>query len=213
MPYVECINCGKGVYRRPSYLKEAMNIFCSKRCESEWKRSLHPEGNCICFLCGCQFRTNPAYVRRRPTHKRFCSRSCFAKYRQRNKGKCLTGRDGGGYHGTGCVRTRYHRTLIERAVGRKLNSDEVVHHIDGNKDNNDIGNLRVMTKKDHHSIHSTEYWKKHRTGIVTECFKCGRKKYLPLLYIKTKYNGNFSKVKKYMCKDCYGKYGRSEKYK
>ena len=40
--------------------------------------------------------------------------------------------------------------------GRKLQSNEVVHHIDGNKLNNDISNLKVLSISEHNRIHATE---------------------------------------------------------
>ena len=46
-----------------------------------------------------------------------------------------------------------HRALVEEHIGRELTEDEVVHHIDGNKLNNDISNLMVMTKRAHSKLH------------------------------------------------------------
>ena len=37
-----------------------------------------------------------------------------------------------------------------------------VHHIDGNKDNNDISNLRLITKEDHRNIHHDLMWTEER---------------------------------------------------
>jgi len=49
-----------------------------------------------------------------------------------------------------------HTVIMERHIGRKLNSDEVVHHIDGNKTNNSIANLQLMTASKHASHHARE---------------------------------------------------------
>lgn len=46
-----------------------------------------------------------------------------------------------------------HVVLMESRIGRRLNSDEVVHHIDGNRANNSIENLQLMTRSEHTSLH------------------------------------------------------------
>lgn len=53
-----------------------------------------------------------------------------------------------------------HVLVMEEHIGRYLIEDEVVHHIDENKLNNDINNLRLMTKQEHKSLHSSKE-KKH----------------------------------------------------
>lgn len=42
-----------------------------------------------------------------------------------------------------------HRVVMEKHLGRKLRGDEIVHHIDGNRKNNDIKNLQLMNKIKH----------------------------------------------------------------
>jgi hypothetical protein len=45
---------------------------------------------------------------------------------------------------------REHRLVVEAAIGRYLKTSEVVDHIDGSKDNNQLSNLRVFqTNADH----------------------------------------------------------------
>ncbi len=48
----------------------------------------------------------------------------------------------------------YHRWLMEQKIGRRLNSNETVHHIDFNKLNNDVNNLLLCTISEHMSIHA-----------------------------------------------------------
>lgn len=48
---------------------------------------------------------------------------------------------------------RLHRILMEESLGRKLAPDEVVHHIDRNKLNNELLNLVVMTRAEHINEH------------------------------------------------------------
>jgi hypothetical protein len=58
-----------------------------------------------------------------------------------------------------------HRLVMEEYLGRSLRWDEkpvrrggikeVVHHVDGDKSNNDIGNLEVMLLQEHTRMHMT----------------------------------------------------------
>ena len=47
-----------------------------------------------------------------------------------------------------------HRMVMEQVSGRRLKPYEVVHHIDGNKLNNDPGNLEAMEPYEHSSEHA-----------------------------------------------------------
>ena len=41
----------------------------------------------------------------------------------------------------------YPKYLMQQQLGRKLTDDETVDHIDGNKTNNDITNLQILTRQ------------------------------------------------------------------
>ena len=49
-----------------------------------------------------------------------------------------------------------HRHIASIKVGRWLSTDEHVHHIDGNKLNNDIDNLEVLSCSEHAKRHKGE---------------------------------------------------------
>lgn len=46
-----------------------------------------------------------------------------------------------------------HILVAERMIGRQLNDNEVVHHIDRNKSNNNPNNLLVLTRSEHAKLH------------------------------------------------------------
>lgn len=48
---------------------------------------------------------------------------------------------------------REHRIIAEKIVGRELLSNEIIHHIDGDKRNNSLSNLIVTTRAEHARIH------------------------------------------------------------
>lgn len=47
-----------------------------------------------------------------------------------------------------------HQLVMEKHIGRYIQKGEVVHHIDGNKSNNDISNLLLLTNSDHAKLHA-----------------------------------------------------------
>ena len=49
-----------------------------------------------------------------------------------------------------------HRVLAENTLGRLLQPDEIVHHKDGDKENNEPSNLEVMTRAAHSGYHGAE---------------------------------------------------------
>ncbi len=60
-----------------------------------------------------------------------------------------------------------HRWKMEKNLGRKLCYEEVVHHIDGNKLNNNIENLRLFANQKEHDRHHRKHFKNHGTWHET----------------------------------------------
>lgn len=60
----------------------------------------------------------------------------------------------------------YPRWLMQEALGRPLRADEEVHHLDGDKTNNSLDNLVVLTEAEHKAIHAAE-------KVWVNCGNCG----------------------------------------
>ena len=60
-----------------------------------------------------------------------------------------------------------HTILVEQQIGRYLTDKEVVHHINRDRADNRIENLRLMNKFDHMSMHMKERHRKRRNGLLT----------------------------------------------
>ncbi len=148
---------------------------CSKRCHSRlYRRKVLETGKYqfTCEHCGKQFRKD-RLVRSDGKPYKYCSSSCSRLYVVDKRLK-IPRIDERGYVLIGCRnhpnarqgRVSEHRLVIEGVLGRYLDKSEIVHHIDGDRRNNDPSNLMVTDHKNHSSCTS-----KHRERYkVSEAF-------------------------------------------
>lgn len=63
----------------------------------------------------------------------------------------------------------YPKYLVECHLSRHLNPDETIDHIDGNFNNNELSNLRVVSRSEHCRSHT-----KQKQSIGKFCKICGK---------------------------------------
>lgn len=144
-----CKNCGKDFYVPESQyrvrIKTGNVLFCSRDCYLLYVKTK----NIKCASCGklfCPKKHNQKYC----CHD--CSNDHIKKLGLRKKH---------GFWYENGYRVVYengheikeHILVMEKKLGRKLTTDEVVHHIDGNKTNNNPNNLLVMNRGEHSRLH------------------------------------------------------------
>lgn len=78
----QCDYCGKTFEVRHRKRLEAQHLFCSRECESAWRRSQLKEPIVTCPVCGKQFHVKPRDLRK-AKHEPCCSRACLGIYRSR----------------------------------------------------------------------------------------------------------------------------------
>jgi hypothetical protein len=84
----------------------------------------------------------------------------------KSSSKRLYPKSSGYYDGS----VREHIIVMEEYLGRPMKKGEVVHHIDGDKTNNDISNLDLCSVQEHNKCHATieqivfELYKQNKVG-------------------------------------------------
>lgn len=66
-------------------------------------------------------------------------------------------------HGEWITYNKQARKIVEQKIGRKLKTDETVHHLDGDIKNNDINNLCVFESQKAHLKH---HWKEQKSKDI-----------------------------------------------
>jgi transposase-like protein len=72
-------------------------------------------------------------------------------------------------------RRALHRVIVEEREGRRLASDEIVHHVDGDPLNNQPENLVILTRAEHIQLHlkRRKRWSKEEQSQALQLYESG----------------------------------------
>lgn len=186
----QCSLCGSDVEIRHKDRLNRKNIFCSRKCEAEYRKLNNP--NYIsCANCGKLTYKKPREQKKSRTNLLCCSRECTGGIR-----KIIYNGENNPNFGNGGINSplhksdkrmnvhgyilmalqeerpfaidgfwiREHRYIAEKYLmtdeqsvtidGKKyLNPIYDVHHKDGDKTNNNLSNLQILTRSEHQKLH------------------------------------------------------------
>lgn len=173
---LECLECGKPFEAHPSEIRRGGGKFCSAECGYENKRR---QVKFDCEICGVEVSQRSSDYKKSKGHhfcSKICfgkwssinlvgkNNHAFGKKqnvghveKRITKGKNhyswkegITNKRGYIYITTNDGRRMFKHTLIaEKALGRELKRNEIVHHINGNKSDNRNCNLLICDKSYH----------------------------------------------------------------
>lgn len=150
MPIVGCKICTNKFYIKPSHQKLGWGKYCSIKCRS---KSQFNGKNIKCFVCKRVIYRSVTGLKRSKSKKYFCSKSCQTKWRNSVfiEDKSLKWKNG----------IRVYRNLMERRnllnycsiCGIDDKRILIIHHIDRNRSNNAVENLKCLCHNCHYIEH------------------------------------------------------------
>ena len=140
----KCAYCGKEFEREACCIKGRKHLFCCRDCQHKFcTKKFNPE----CYDTYADH--SKARIHMRELALKYNPTRMTPEVRAKVRASRLNKGEGKTY--TKIYGVHAHRVVAEEMLGRKLKPDEVVHHIDGNKRNNEPSNLKVFENQAEHA--------------------------------------------------------------
>ena len=155
MKQVKCVKCGKEyeveLKRYNAKIKEGSAFYCSKECLAYKGSQL-----CNCAKCGKQIWKRNSEIAKSKTGNVYCSKSCAVS---KNNSLFKTGENHPNYTGNNYRKKAFDNYEHKCAVCGWNEDEDIleVHHIDENREHNDLENLKILCPICHRKITSGKY--------------------------------------------------------
>ena len=170
----QCVRCDKEFFKYPCQVRDPHNVFCSRECHN-----VRTGEQRVCPTCGGSFYAHKSAIAL--GYSTYCSRVCSNPARGRALDANPNWKGGRFLRSDGYVAVRVsnvgyrleHDLLVESSIGRSLRSNENVHHLNGDRSDNRVGNLELTTR----SRHIKEHHCPHRdpgSWSSVACLHCGK---------------------------------------
>ncbi len=151
MPWLKCKICSADFYAKPRHIKRGWGKYCSNAC---YYKAMRNGKRVNCDICAKEVYRSLHELGVSQSKKYFCSKSCFAVWKNKN---LFSGERHANWKGG---ETTYRNILIRNKTPMICkyckNKDSrvlVAHHIDDNHKNNQLKNLVWLCCNCHFLIH------------------------------------------------------------
>lgn len=159
-----CKDCEQPFIMMQSYLTAYQKkfgrdpLYCSEKCSNAGRRKdTEAKNKYVCVNCGKETTRERKKCGRIYAEQRLCSKQCKSEwvskvYREKHGLATITRRVKRNYvvlrfpagSGQPSYEILEHRHVMEQRLGRKLLAEETVHHINGDRLNNELSNLELF---------------------------------------------------------------------
>jgi hypothetical protein len=158
----KCAQCNKEVYKKPSQVQRYRHAFCGNECKDKFQTKRFVTK---CETCGRVVHKKLHQAKKSKSGKHFCGRSCSAKFRNR----FIVGDKHVNYkHGTSTYREKALRFYGHSCQNENCPLSKIitipthmldVDHVDEDRKNNKMENLRVLCVWCH-AVKTRRHWAK-----------------------------------------------------